>query len=76
MVFTDSGPGIPGEIRDRILTAFFTTKSHGLGLGLATAKRLVEAHQGEIQIECPRQAARGLPCSSPLYRPETTSRLP
>jgi two-component system sensor kinase FixL len=53
IVFTDSGPGIPAEIRDKIFTAFFTTKSRGSGLGLATAKRLVEAHQGEIQVECP-----------------------
>ena len=50
--FTDTGPGIPEEIRDKIFTAFFTTKSRGSGLGLATAKRLVEAHQGEIEIEC------------------------
>jgi PAS domain S-box-containing protein len=50
---TDTGPGIPAEIREKIFTAFFTTKSRGSGLGLATAKRLVEAHQGEIQVECP-----------------------
>jgi signal transduction histidine kinase len=51
--FTDSGPGIPEEIRDKIFTAFFTTKSRGSGLGLATAKRLVEAHHGVVAIECP-----------------------
>ena len=51
--FTDSGPGIPQEIRDRIFTAFFTTKTRGSGLGLATAKRLVEAHQGAIAVEYP-----------------------
>lgn len=51
--FTDTGPGIPEEIRDKIFTAFFTTKSRGSGLGLATAKRFVEAHQGEIEVECP-----------------------
>ena len=50
---TDTGPGIPPDIRDRIFTAFFTTKSRGSGLGLATAKRLIEAHQGQIQVECP-----------------------
>ena len=50
---TDTGPGIPAEIREKIFTAFFTTKSRGSGLGLATARRLVEAHQGEIQVECP-----------------------
>jgi PAS domain S-box-containing protein len=53
IAFTDTGPGIPTEIRDKIFTAFFTTKSRGSGLGLATAKRLIEAHHGEIQIECP-----------------------
>jgi two-component system sensor kinase FixL len=51
--FTDAGPGIPEEIRDKIFTAFFTTKSRGSGLGLATAKRFVEAHQGVIEVECP-----------------------
>jgi two-component system sensor kinase FixL len=53
IAFTDGGPGIPAEIRDKIFTAFFTTKSRGSGLGLATAKRLIEAHHGEIQVECP-----------------------
>ena len=53
IAFTDYGPGIAEEIRDKIFTAFFTTKSRGSGLGLATAKRLIEAHQGEIQVECP-----------------------
>ena len=50
---TDTGPGIPPEIRDKVFTAFFTTKSRGSGLGLATAKRLIEAHQGDIRVECP-----------------------
>ena len=51
--FTDTGPGIPQDIRDKIFMAFFTTKSRGTGLGLATAKRIVEAHQGQIAIDCP-----------------------
>ena len=53
IAFTDTGPGIPADVRDKVFTAFFTTKSRGSGLGLATAKRLVEAHQGEIDLECP-----------------------
>ena len=53
IAFTDTGPGIPPEIRDKIFTPFFTTKSRGSGLGLATAKRIVEAHQGELRVECP-----------------------
>ena len=53
IAFTDEGPGIPEEVRDKIFTAFFTTKSRGSGLGLATAKRLIEAHDGEIEVACP-----------------------
>ena len=53
VVITDAGPGIPPDIRDKIFTPFFTTKSRGTGLGLPTAKRLVEAQQGSISIECP-----------------------
>ena len=49
----DTGPGIPTEIRDRIFAPFFTTKSRGTGLGLSTAKRLVDIHHGRISVECP-----------------------
>jgi signal transduction histidine kinase len=49
----DSGPGISQDIRDKILTPFFTTKARGTGLGLSTAKSLVEAHEGRIIIDCP-----------------------
>ena len=53
IAFIDSGPGIPAELRDKIFTPFFTTKSRGSGLGLPTAKRLVEAHKGQLVIDCP-----------------------
>jgi PAS domain S-box-containing protein len=51
--FEDDGPGIPPEIRDKIFSPFFTTKSRGTGLGLATARRLIEAHRGTIDVHCP-----------------------
>jgi two-component system sensor kinase FixL len=53
IAFTDSGPGIPPDVRDKIFVPFFTTKARGSGLGLPTAKRLVEAHRGTIAVECP-----------------------
>jgi PAS domain S-box-containing protein len=53
IAFADEGPGIPSEVREKIFTPFFTTKSRGSGLGLPTAKRLVEAHRGNITIACP-----------------------
>ena len=49
----DSGPGIPPEVREKLFTPFFTTKSRGTGLGLSTAKRFVEAQGGSIAIDCP-----------------------
>ena len=53
IAFIDAGPGIPTDIREKIFTPFFTTKSRGTGLGLPTAKRLIEAHNGQIAIDCP-----------------------
>jgi PAS domain S-box-containing protein len=53
IAFADEGPGIPSDVREKIFMPFFTTKSRGSGLGLPTAKRLVEAHRGEISIACP-----------------------
>ncbi len=51
--FSDSGPGIPPEIRPKVFEPFFTTKHRGTGLGLAVARRLVEAHGGELRLEFP-----------------------
>ena len=53
IAFIDAGPGIPAEVREKIFTPFFTTKSRGSGLGLPTAKRLIEAHNGQIAVTCP-----------------------
>jgi PAS domain S-box-containing protein len=53
VTFIDGGPGIPADIRDKIFTPFFTTKSRGTGLGLPTVKRLVDAHNGKIAVTCP-----------------------
>jgi two-component system sensor kinase FixL len=49
----DAGPGMPADVRANVFRPFFTTKARGTGLGLATAKRLVEAHAGTIAVECP-----------------------
>jgi C4-dicarboxylate-specific signal transduction histidine kinase len=44
----DNGPGIPAERREQIFGAFYTTKSTGLGVGLAICRSVVDAHQGRI----------------------------
>jgi two-component system sensor kinase FixL len=53
VAFIDQGPGIPADVREKIFQPFFTTKARGTGLGLPTAKRLIEAHGGTIAISCP-----------------------
>ncbi|PTL85099.1 histidine kinase [Vitiosangium sp. GDMCC 1.1324] len=51
--FTDTGPGIPPELRERLFKPFFTTKATGTGLGLAIVQRTLNAHSGHISIESP-----------------------
>ncbi len=44
----DAGPGIDPQSLDRLFDAFYTTKPHGLGLGLAISRRIIEAHGGRL----------------------------
>lgn len=46
----DTGPGIPGEALERIFQPYFTTKAGGSGLGLPTARRLIEAQEGRLEV--------------------------
>jgi signal transduction histidine kinase len=66
--FVDAGPGIPPEIRQKIFTPFFTTKARGTGLGLPTARRLVEAHRGTIHVDCPPAGGTTVTIQLPVER--------
>jgi two-component system, NtrC family, sensor histidine kinase HydH len=46
----DTGPGVPDELKDKIFNPFVTTKEQGSGLGLAIAARVVDAHDGLIEL--------------------------
>ena len=46
----DNGPGIPPDLIDRIFSPFFTTKPQGTGLGLAIVRKIVDAHDGRIDV--------------------------
>jgi signal transduction histidine kinase len=47
---TDSGPGIPVDLRARVFEPFFTTRARGVGLGLPIARQIVEAHGGRLDV--------------------------
>ena len=78
----DDGPGVPTEVADKIFSPFFTTKPKGSGLGLAIVRKIVDAHDGRIDMEA--QPAGGtcfrvaLPITSehrtiqPLFAPRTS----
>ncbi|MCC9601826.1 response regulator [Stieleria sp. JC731] len=51
ILVTDNGPGLSRDQSLRVFEPFFTTKTRGTGLGLAIVKRIVEAHQGEIEVD-------------------------
>jgi len=46
----DDGPGVPGEIRDRVFQPFVTGREEGAGLGLAFVERIIKAHHGSILL--------------------------
>jgi signal transduction histidine kinase len=46
----DTGPGVSPELTDKIFNPFFTTKPQGSGLGLAIVRKIVDAHEGRIDM--------------------------
>jgi PAS domain S-box-containing protein len=64
----DNGPGIPGEIRDRVFEPFFTTKARGGGLGLPIAKRTAELHGGTLSFAFPEGGGTTVMLTLPIAR--------
>jgi C4-dicarboxylate-specific signal transduction histidine kinase len=48
---SDSGPGVPAEVRHQLFRPFFTTKPQGTGLGLASSRAIIESHEGTIGFD-------------------------
>ncbi len=66
---SDSGPGIPPDVREKLFTPFFTTKAKGTGLGLATVRRIVEAHGGQVIVVQSGREGTTVRVSLPMGRP-------
>jgi len=48
---SDTGPGVPNELREEIFNPFVTTKKTGVGLGLSIVSKIVDGHHGSIHVE-------------------------
>jgi signal transduction histidine kinase len=49
--FEDTGVGIPAEHLSKIFDLYFTTKDHGTGIGLSMVYRIIQLHDGEVEVE-------------------------
>jgi signal transduction histidine kinase len=47
---TDDGPGMPPDVAEKVFDPFFTTKAQGSGLGLAIVRKIVDAHDGKLDL--------------------------
>lgn len=51
VIFTDTGSGIPRELKEQVFEPFFSTKEGGTGLGLALSRQILQAHGGTIACD-------------------------
>lgn len=71
--FTDTGGGIPDDVRNKIFDPLFTTKAKGVGLGLSVCKTIIERHEGDIKLKSRVGEGTTFTISLPTQRiPETS----
>lgn len=66
----DDGPGMLPEIADKIFDPFFTTKAKGSGLGLAIVRKIVDAHDGQIDMRSAPQRGTAIRVMLPVQAEE------
>jgi two-component system sensor histidine kinase HydH len=59
LTVSDTGSGIPDEIRDKIFDIYFTTRDAGTGLGLSIVQQIISSHGGSISVESPYVDSEG-----------------
>ncbi len=74
IVVTDTGPGIPKELRERVFEPFFTTKpvGQGTGLGLSITYSIVAKHQGTLEISEPEGGGTAVAIRFPIPSSRTS----
>jgi two-component system nitrogen regulation sensor histidine kinase GlnL len=66
VTITDNGPGVPADLRDKVFSPFFTTKARGSGLGLAIVRKIVDAHDGRIDMVVGEQGGTSFRVTLPI----------
>lgn len=74
IIIANDGVPIPAEFVDKVFEPYFTTKRSGTGLGLATVKKVVEEHQGQISIASEPDKGTTVTILMPAPRPRTPYR--
>ncbi|MDH3503358.1 MAG: ATP-binding protein [Nitrospirota bacterium] len=74
VIIANDGVPIPAEFVDKVFEPYFTTKRSGTGLGLATVKKVVEEHQGQISIASEPEKGTTVTILMPAPRPRTPYR--
>lgn len=67
LTVTDNGAGFPEHLMARLFEPYATTKAKGTGLGLAIVKKIVEEHQGKIQIENLKSGGAAIRVALPVF---------
>jgi nitrogen fixation/metabolism regulation signal transduction histidine kinase len=70
LLIADNGPGFPVELLPRIFEPYVTTKARGTGLGLPIVKKIVEEHQGSIEISNAPDGGARIDIRLPLVKEE------
>lgn len=71
VLIRDTGPGLPDALARHLFDPFVTSKEHGLGLGLALCKGIIEQHRGDISISNIEGGGVQARIALPLFAPRT-----
>ncbi|MCE5194265.1 MAG: HAMP domain-containing protein [Nitrospiraceae bacterium] len=75
IAISDTGMGISADNSQKVFEPFFTTKRNGLGLGLATTKRVIEEHNGKADLQSEINKGTTVIITLPIYQNEAETRI-